>query len=306
MRDLLFAASCGGALLIAASPATAQSVPARDLLDFPVGALADAPALAGGPATGLYNPASLAPGLGAAPAARYRLALGALASPGERELQGQVVQLSAHPVARLGLALSAMHVGVRAIPRTATDPFLITGDAPYGSWVASASGGWRLLRHVSVGVAARYRYGEADTTTAGVLGGDAGVVVDGLLGRLDLRLATASYLWRPNARREDRPGMFAAADARFVGQSATREGRLGYSFAGSRSGVRESYVFMTGRYRYFEATAGVVKADAYGQRNTLHRLAAGLHYARLSASVASEGGTFAGNMYQLTLSTGFK
>ncbi len=50
----------------------------------------------------------------------------------------------------------------------------------------------------------------------------------------------------------------------------------------------------------------VVKADAYGQRTTLTRLGAGLHYARLSAGVASEMGTFAGNIYQLTLSTGFK
>jgi hypothetical protein len=100
--------------------------------------------------------------------------------------------------------------------------------------------------------------------------------------------------------------VFAAADARVIGDAPTREGRLGYSYAGSRNGTREGYFFVSGRYRYFEGTAGVVRLNAYGDRTTLSRLGAGLHYARLSAGVASEIGTFAGNVYQITLSTGFK
>jgi hypothetical protein len=305
MRDLLFAASCGGALFLAASPGNAQSVPARDLLDYPVGALADAPALASGPVGGIYNPATLAPGRRDASTRSLRLTLGKLGSPGERGLNGELVHLAAIPFPRLGVALTAVHASIIPIPRTGADPFAVLGDAQYGSWMASASGAWRVQRHVSLGVAARYRYGQMDSTTAGALGGDAGVVVDGLLGRYDVRLATASYLWRPNATRDDRPGMFAGADARVVGTSATREGRLGYSYSASRGGPRESYVFGTGRYRYFEATAGLVRATAYGHSAILNRIGAGLHYARLFAGVASEMGTFAGNIYQITFSTGF-
>ncbi len=306
MRDLLFAASCGGALLTGASSGNAQSVPARDLLDFPIGALADAPALAGGGAMGLYNPAGRAPARRPGDDARFRLSIAALDSPGERSLSGQLLHATATPRPRLGLALSAVHMGVASIPVTSADPFAVHGDARYGTWLTSLSGGWRVQKHVSIGAAARYRYGEADTTTAGVLGGDAGIVADGLLGRMDVRVAATSYLWRPNPKPDDRPGVFAAADARFAGDRATREGRLGYSYGSSRHGAREGYLYMTGRYRYFEATAGVVKLHAYGEKTTLGRLAAGLHYARLSAGVASEMGTFAGNIYQITLSTGFK
>ena len=98
MRDLLFAASCGGALVIAASPGNAQSVPARDLLDYPVGALADAPALATGPAGGIYNPATLAPGRHDTSSPTFRLTLGKLSSPGERGLNGELIHFTARPL----------------------------------------------------------------------------------------------------------------------------------------------------------------------------------------------------------------
>src|SRR5689334_6219123 len=121
MRDLLFAASCGGALVLAAARGHAQNVPGRDLLDYPVGALADAPALAGGPAAGLYNPATLVPARRGPDVPTYQLSVGALTSPGERGIEGQLVHFSALPGRRLGVALTALRVAVPAIPRTGAD-----------------------------------------------------------------------------------------------------------------------------------------------------------------------------------------
>ena len=306
MRDMLFATSWWGALVLAASSANAQSVPGRELLDFPVGALVEAPALATQASGGLYNPAALLLVPTANPGGRIRVALAQLSSPGERGLSGQIASVSYQPRPRWVAALTLARVAVDGIDRTETTPETILGDVLYDAFVISGGGAWRVHRHVVAGAAVRYRLGRADTTHASMAGADAGIVVDGLLGRRDVRLAVSSYLWSPSAERGDRPAVYAAADGRVVGDSAAREGRLGYSYGASRGGGTEMYAYAAGRWRYVEARAGVVRISAFGDEVTRPRFGVGLHYARLSAGVARETGGWIGPITQFTLSTAFR
>lgn len=304
MRDMLFATASGGALVLAASSAIAQSVPGRDLLDFPVGALAEAPALATDAAGGLYNPAAfLVARDRATRPSRGRVAVAQLSSPGDRGLSGQVASAAYTPSRRWGAALTVARVGVGGITRTDTDPTTPLGTVLYDTFVASAAGAYRVHHHLVAGAAARYRLGRADTARAGVVGADVGVAADRLLGRLDLRLAASSYLWRPQASAADRPALQLAADGRLWGDSTTREARAGYAWSGSRGTGAEGYGFVAGRYRHVEARAGVVRLSGYGDVQTQARFGIGLHYARLSASVARQSGAAFGPLYQFTLST---
>jgi len=306
MRDMLFAASWRGAFVLAASSANAQSVPGRELLDFPVGALVEAPALATQTAGGAYNPAAilLPHPLGAL--GRTRVAVGALSSRGERGLSGLMATVAVVPQPRWGVAVSLARVAVGQIDRTETTPETILGNVLYDAMVASAAGAVRVNRYVAAGAALRYRLGRADTTRASVAGGDVGVAAGGLLGRYDLRLAVSSYLWSPNAQRSVRPALLGAADARVWGDTATREARAGYSFERSRGGGTQTYVYAAGRYRYVDARAGVSRVSAFGDDATHARFGIGLHYARFSAGVAQETGGWLGSIFQFTLSTVFR
>lgn len=306
MRDMLFAASWRGALVLAATSANAQSVPGRELLDFPVGALVEAPALATHASGALYNPATLLLAPAGGPPSRTRVALGALTSPAERGLEGEVASISHLPRPRWGGALTLARVAVNGIDRTETTPETVLGDVLYDAFTISAAGAWRAHRHLVVGSAVRYRLGRADTTRASMVGVDAGVVADGLLGRRDLRVALSSYLWSPSAERSDRPAIFGAVDARAWGDGATREARVGYSVGASRGGGTETFAYASGRYRYVEARAGVARISAYGERVTHSRFGVGLHYARLSAGIAQETGSWLGSLTQFTFSIGFQ
>jgi hypothetical protein len=304
MRHLCFVASLGAVLAVAPSPAAAQrAVPGRDLLDFPVGALAEAPALATEAAGGLYNPAAIL--LGAA--GRLRGSVTHVNAPGDRGLTGELLGLEWRPGPARAFAFTAARAAVQDIPRTSDGPTTDMGSVAYDTYVVSAGGAARVLRHVAVGAAVRLRTGRVDTTHASVLGGDAGIVVDGLLGRHDLRLGASSYLWRPDARFDDRPIALGGADLRVVGRAVTREVRLGGSYLASRGGEAEGYGYVSGRLRNVEARAGVARAERGGYTDTRTRLGLGLRYARLLVSVArEESASDFGSLYQFTLSSIFQ
>jgi hypothetical protein len=306
MRDMLFAASWRGAFVLAASSANAQSVPGRPLLDFHVGALVEAPALATQTGGGVYNPAAILLPVTLGAPGRTRASVGRLSSRGERGLDGQIASVAYVPRPRWGAALNFTRVAVDGIDKTETTPETIFGTAIYDALVASAVGAWRFHPHVAAGLAVRHRLGRADTTRASRTGGDVGVVADGLLGRYDMRLAASSYLWSPNAEPGDRPAFLAAADARVYGATPTGEARVGYSYEESRGGGTESYLYASGRFRYFEARGGVTRIASFGDRVTHARFGVGLHYARFSAGVAQETGGWLGSIFQFTLSTVFR
>jgi hypothetical protein len=305
MRHLCFVASLGASLAVAPSRAAAQrAVPGRDLLDFPVGALTEAPALASEAAGGLYNPAAILLG----DAGRLRGSVTHVNAPGDRGLSGQLLGLEWRQRPMRAFAFTAARAAVQGIPRTSeASPTTDLGSVAYDTYVLSAGGAQRLLRHVSIGAALRYRTGRVDTTQASAVGGDAGIVVDGLFGRRDLRLGASTYLWRPDARFDDRPLVLGAADVRLAGREAAREVRLGGSYLGSRGGESEGYGFLTGRLRNVEARAGVARAARAGYTDTRTRLGLGLRYARLLVSVArEESASDFGSLYQFTISSIFQ
>src|SRR5688500_4870029 len=122
MRDLLFATSWRGAFVLAASSANAQSVPGRELLDFPVGALVEAPALATQTAGGAYNPAAMLLPVPLGARGRTRVSVGALSSRGERGPPGLLASVAYAPRPRWGASVSLARVTVSQIDRTETTP----------------------------------------------------------------------------------------------------------------------------------------------------------------------------------------
>ena len=290
------------AVLAPIARAGAQPVPGRDLLDFPLGAMAEAPALAGQTAGGLYNPA--APLLGA-PSARGRASVALLNAPGDRGLSGELVALDWRVRRRTALSLTAARAGIGGIDRTSTGPQTDLGSVVYDTFVLSVGGAHRPLRHLAVGGALRYRTGRSDTTTASLWGTDVGVVVDGLLGRRDVRAGVSSFLWGPGRRSEERPALLAGADGRVWGATRSREVRVGGSFLTSRRGERESYGFAAGRLRTVEGRVGVARAARFDSPvQTRLRLGFGLEYARFQVGIArEESDPGFGPIYQFTLST---
>ena len=302
MRFLWFAAPLGVALVIAPRAAAAQAVPGRDLFDFTVGALAEAPALAIESAGGLYNPATLL----LAPVGRLRASVAHLNAQGDRGLTGEVLGVEWRARPRLAGALSVARIGLSGIPLTTESPDVMPGmTVAYDSFVFSGGVAYRPVRHIALGGALRYRAGRVDTVRAGRAGADAGIVIDGLLGRHDLRLGASTFLWRPRALRDDRPLGTLGADARVVGSTVAREVRLGASYLGSRGGERETYGYITGRLRNVEGRAGLARAArADGDAESRVRLGLGLRYARFHVAIAREEGESAlGSIYQFTLST---
>lgn len=300
MRHLCFAATLGAALAAAPRVTGAQTVPGRDLFDFAIGALGEAPALAVEAAGGLYNPA--APLL--APVGRLRGSVTHLNAPGDRGLSGEVVGLEWRPTPRRAYAVTIARAGVSDIPRTDDTPTANGGTVVYDSYLVSAGAAQRLLKHLVVGGAFRYRVGRLDTATASTVGADAGVVVDGLLGRRDLRLGASSFLWRPGADRDDRPLASVGADARVVGRSVAREVRLGASYLGSGGGEQEGFGYVSARLRNVEGRAGLARASRGGEADTRSRLGLGLRYAGLLVGVArEESASGFGSIYQITLSS---
>jgi hypothetical protein len=309
---MLFAASIGGALGLSTTVTNAQSVPVspavpgRALLDFPLGTVGEVPALATAAGGGLFNPAAI---LAGAPP-RLRVSVAQLNAAHDRDVDGQIVTLAAR-WGRSALGIDVARMGVSALDRTGdTDPQSL-GSVPYDAYLASLIGAHRFggpfAGHLTLGAAARLRVARADTVTASSGALDVGAVADGLLGRRDVRLAVASYLWTPGREAVERPGLHLGADARVAGANDAHEARLGVGRDLTRDGTAETGVYATGRWGFAEARAGVARSSGFGSHETLTRLALGVRSARLAVGVGREDSdTGFGGMWQFTLSTQLK
>jgi hypothetical protein len=297
-----FAATLGIAALIAfPARVVAQPVPGRDLLDFPLGVMAEAPALATQTGGGLYNPAALLLGRDA----RGRASVAVLNAPGDRGLQGGIAALEWRVRPSAALAVSAARAGIGGIDRTTTDPLTELGSVVYDTYVLSTGVAVRPLRHVAVGTAVRYRMGRSDTTRAGVWGTDFGVLADGLLGRYDVRVGASSFLWQAGEREDARPSLLAGAEGRVWGVARAREVRVGGSYLASRRGEREGYGYLAGRLRAVDGRLGLAQARRFDSPAQMRvRLGFGLEYARFHVGIArEESDPGFGPIYQFTLST---
>lgn len=302
MRRLIFAALVLAAAAPAGVPAAvgAQPVPARDLLDFPIGTVAEAPALASTVGDGLWNPATVLLANGQ----RAHVALAALATSAQQGVSAQTLAAAVHLPQDLTVGLGVVRAGVRDLQRTLTDPQTV-GDIPYGTTVGSLTVA-RRLSWATGGIAVRYRTGELDGVTRGVLGLDAGAVTRAPTWR-DLRVGMASYLWRPAVTSDDRPAITAATDARLAGTSEVRELRAGASLVATRAFGTDSYVHLAGRSGRFAMRGGVVRTRAFGLTSWSTRLGVGLHYARYVVAFSrEEGQSGLSPSYQFTLSSSYQ
>src|SRR5881628_1988534 len=145
MHRLIFATVICGA---SASVMRPQTVPARDLLDFPLGALAEAPALSMQLTSGFWNPAALS----LRRDDRVQVGIAALNSPVDQGVSAQLVATAIVLPRNVVGIISVARAGVSDLPRTETDPQTVGAAIPYGTTLGSL-GIARRFGTVSVGLA---------------------------------------------------------------------------------------------------------------------------------------------------------
>jgi len=280
MRCLHFAA---GAALLWSSPSEAQRVPGRDLLRYPLGTLAEAPALALESGDGFQNAAAIQLPNGA----RVRATAVALNTDTERGVSAQLAAVAVALPGEITVALSAVRASINGIARAEADPSPIGRDIPYSTVVLSLSGARRTVEHVTSGIAVRYRTGEVDGVQRATVGLDGGLVAERLFG-YDARLGVSSFLWSPGAGGSEEAAYSGAVDARIVGVDSMRQLRGGYSYTAADEASAGHYVFMSGRLARWLGRVGVARSAPYRHEATTVRLGLGLRYARYTVGLSRE------------------
>lgn len=280
--------------LVLAGPALAQPVPGRDLLNHPLGLAAEAAALGTGPASGLWNPATgvLEPG------DRGRLAMAALNAPIDLGLSAQVVH-GAVRLDRIGtIEASVAHAGISDLARTETDPQSVGSDIVYSTLVTSVGVARRVASRVAVGAALRWHWGRIDRHRRSAIGGDAGILVDGI-GRADLRAGASTFLWSGGG---STPVAALAVDARAFRLDSLRSVRVGVARTVTRRTSTETYTFAEARYAALRVRGGPVHTDAYGSVTWHPRFGLAVEHDGYTVALAREDNT--GGLdptYQLTV-----
>jgi hypothetical protein len=280
MRCLNFAAA---AALVAAAPSEAQRVPGRDLLHYPLGTLAEAPALALDSGDGFQNPAAIR----LSDHARIRGTAVALNTGTDRGVSAQLAAVAVALPQSITVGFSAARAAITGIGRTIDDPQPIGGDIPYSTFVLSLTGARQSIEHVTSGVAVRYRTGEVDGVHRSSFGLDGGVLVDRVFG-YDARIGLSSFLWGPGAGDSKDASFSGAVDGKVIGADSTRQARIGYAYTVADGASRGHYVFVSGRFARWLARVGVAHTPLFGGSDTTLRLALGLRYARYTVGLARE------------------
>ena len=288
---------CGLAATLWARWLSAQPVPARELWEFPLGAVLEPAALASEPGGGFWNPATSA----LAPGERWRFGVASLSTGADQSVDGQLLTISyrRHTGTTWGLAVA--RAGIPGILRTDTDPQGL-GDVAYNTLLVSATAAREIIPHLTGGFSVRWREGRVDRDVRTAIAADLGIVVHDLPWR-NARVAVSSFLWRPSREIDDRPAILAAADARVLGHDR-RELRLGYSFNGVNRGAQEHGAFLGMRLDVLEARAAYLQTTSAGQSVSRLRSGVALHLTRYVVGVAREEGVAGlGPLYQFTLSS---
>lgn len=284
-----------------ASGLAAQSVPARDLWEFPLGALYEPSATAVEAGAGLWNPATVALASGE----RARFGVASLAAGSAQSVDGQLLTAAVRRSSGVTLGISLARTAIGGLARTETDPQIL-GDIPYASWLVSATAARDVVPHLTLGTAVRWRYGRNDQISGDAVSADFGAVLHDLPWR-NARLAVSSFLWRPGREIEDRPALLSAADLRVAGDDELREVRAGASFDQVNRGGREAGLFLSGRRDRLEARVASLRSHVGGDPVTRWRSGLALHYTRFVVAIAREEGVSGlGAIYQFTLSSVLK
>jgi hypothetical protein len=289
------------AVCLSLSPAaTAQRVPGRDLLEFPLGTMAESPALSRQIAGGLWNPAA-----GTLDGAnRAQVGFAALTTPYEQGVESKLVSGAFRVRPTVTATLSFAQASINDVFKTETDPQSIGEAIPYSTMVLSL-GGARQFRRASMGAALRYRWGSLDTSRAGAVSLDAGVMIDRVFGT-PVRVAASTFLLSPS-RADESATYLAGADFPLVPFDSVWSLRGGASVQHTDRRGREDYLFMTARYLGVDASIGLSQSNVFGNVNRRLRLGLGLHYARYGVAVArEEGGAGIGASNQFLLTSVFR
>jgi hypothetical protein len=280
MRCFNFAAA---AAFVLASPSEAQRVPARDLLHYPIGTLAEAPSLALDSGDGFQNPAAVR----LPDSTRFRGTVVALNTGTDLGVSAQLAAIATALPNEITVGFSAVRATINGIGRTLGDPQQVGRDIPYSTLVLSLTGARRSGPHLTSGIAVRYRTGEVDGTRGSTVGLDGGLLVDHVFG-YDVRVGLSSFLWGPGSAEGQEASFSTAFDARVLGADTTHQARVGYSYTFGDGASAGHYVFLSGRYARWIARGGVVRTDVFGTTDTAMRLALALRYARYTVGLSRE------------------
>jgi hypothetical protein len=262
-----------------------QSVPARDLLEFPVGTAAEAPLLSTLSRDGIWNPASIL----LPPLKRVRVVAAALDSPSEQGVVVQSLALAFSLGEKTAFGVSALRASVANLVRTEEDPQSIGSDIPYATQLLSASIARRLSDKLDAGVAVRYHRGHVDNEARSALVLDAGVLVHSL-GKRDVRVGAATFVNRANFQDAELANtrLSVAVDARVLGTRDEMQMRAGYSFAASRGLGNEHYASISGRMQALEVNGGLLSSRVHGGHTQRTRLGVALRSATVTVGLAQE------------------
>jgi hypothetical protein len=273
-------------------------IPGRDLLTFPVGLTAEAPALGTTAGTGMWNPATaLLPD-----GSHWRLSASAMNAPSDIAVNAQLFSISA-AWRNTTFGLSVTRASVSDIVRTDTDPTSIGDPVPYGTTMVSLVAARRISPHLSVGVALRERNGTLDDVSRTGMSVDVGAVLEHLT-RFDIRIGASTFLLSPGAPATERVSWLAAVDGHVAGADSVHGVRVGYSLQIAQSLFTEHYIFAAARWGDWEVRGGPVQTDVFDGANIRMRLGIVLHYAGYNVGVAREDGVNGlAPTYQFSLST---
>lgn len=288
------------ALILLGRPALGQEVPARELLEFPIGTLGAAGVVSTQAAHGWWNPATIAQH----PATKLEISVAALNAPADQGVSTQMLSFAVPVASRTTAGATIVRASVSDILRTDTDPQSLGTEIPYNTTVISGTIA-RRTGYVTAGLATRFRTGQFDGTSAHTFGVDGGLLVSGI-GIRKWRAGASTFLWGPGAR-QDHPRYSAGADFALWGRDTVSTTRAGYAFSKTSGKSREHYYFGSSRYRIVEVHGGFAREVAFNHVNSHIRLGIGLHYARYIVGVGREdNGASVGSTYQFMLSSVFQ
>lgn len=287
------AAALWGSVLVAQPP-----VPARELWQFPLGAVLEPAALASEAGTGLWNPASVAMGADS----RLQVGVAWLSASVSQNVESFLLGASWRRPSGYTFGISVARAAVGGLVRTESDPTSV-GTIDYSSSLISLTLARQVIPHLTVGLSARYRDGRNDLVIGSAIAGDLGLRVDSLTSR-HVRIGLSSFLWRPGRERDDRPIFLAAADASIFARKDLPDIRLGYARGATSGGAREHGPFMSAKTGPLEVRGALVITRAYGARDLRARSGLALHLRRYIVGIGREEGIGGlGPLYQFTLSS---
>ena len=287
-------------LSLCAVVASGQSaeIPARDLLTFPIGLSAEAPAIGTAAGSGLWNPATVLLSDGF----RWRLSAAAMNAPSDIAVSAQLFSVATQ-WRRTTFGVSVTRASVAGILRTDTDPQSLGNAVPYGTTIISLLVARRLSPQLIVGAALRERRGALDNVNRSGVSMDLGAVAEHLT-RCDLHVGASTFLLSPGAGSRERTSWLFAADGRVTGVDSLHSVRAGYSLQIAQTLFTEHYVFASARWANWEVRGGPLHTDVYGGSNVRLRLGIILHYAGYNVGVAREDGVNGlAPTYQFSLSS---